>query len=216
MRTLLMVLTCVLVMPAGLAGEQSVFDDYFSALPLFWKNVYPNGGETLYCGVRFGPRKNRSINVEHVYPMAWAMKAQGCRSRDECRRSSPRFNRIEADMHNFYPSRKDINKARGSSPFGMVDGERRYYGSCDFEFDPRRRAVEPRPQVRGNIARAMFHMKESYGLKFYRRQGETLQRWNREDPPDREERRRNDAIEGLQGTRNRFVDQPEKGNNLRF
>ncbi len=119
-------------------------------------------------------------------------------------------------MHNFYPSRKDINKSRGSFPFAMVKGEKRSYGECDFEFDYRRRTVEPRPEARGNIARAMFHMMESYNLTIFKRQGKTLQRWNREDPPDDEERRRNDIIEQIQGTRNRFIDNPKTAENLRF
>ena len=70
--------------------------------------------------------------------------------------------------------------------------------------------------MRGNIARAMFHMSDTYGLTIYRRQGEMLQRWYREDPPDREERRRNQAIEDVQGTRNRFMGDPDRANKLRF
>ena len=138
------------------------------------------------------------------------MRSAGCRSRDECRRTSRRFNQIESDMHNFYPSRKEINKIRGSSPFGIIKGETRKFGQCDFEFDPKQRIVEPPPVSRGNIARAMFYMKESYGLKIFTRQGAMLQRWHREDPPDDEELRRNDIIEKLQGTRNRFIDEPAK------
>ena len=216
-RYLSVLLLCALApVIAGAASGQRAFDDYFEALPLFWQKIYPEGGETLYCGKSFGRSKGRSINIEHVYPMAWAVRAQGCRKRDECRRSNRRFNQIEADMHNLYPARKEINKSRSSHPFGMIEGEPREYGKCDFELDRKRRKVEPRPAVRGNIARAMFHMSETYGLRIYRRQGEMLQRWNREDPPDREERRRNQAIEGIQGTRNRFIDDPDRADKLRF
>lgn len=197
-------------------SEQQAFERYFDVLPVFWGQIYQQGGETLYCGEAFGPDKGRSINVEHVYPMSWAMKGEGCEDRDQCRASSSRFNRIEADMHNLYPARKEINKRRGSFPFGMVQGERREFGPCDFEFDSRRRNVEPRPAVRGNIARAMFYMHETYDLKIFRRQAELLKRWNREDPPDQEEKRRNQAIAKLQGNRNRFVDDPKAIDRLRF
>ncbi|MCB1857789.1 MAG: endonuclease [Gammaproteobacteria bacterium] len=205
-----------MLVAAGATAEQARLENYFEAIPIFWQEVYPDGGETLYCGEHFGARKDRSFNIEHVYPMAWAMKAEGCRERNQCRHSSKRFNRMESDMHNFYPSRKDINRTRGSFPFGMVRGEPRLHGNCDFEFDPRTRTVEPRPQVRGNIARAMFYMQETYGLNIYRRQGEMLRRWSREDPPDDEERRRNDAIEQIQGNRNRFIDNPKAVEQLRF
>ncbi|MCB1828930.1 MAG: endonuclease [Chromatiaceae bacterium] len=198
------------------AAGQTVHDNYFEALPLFWQQVYAAGGETLYCSQPFGRSAGREINIEHVYPMSWAMRAVGCYNRDECRRTSRRFNQIESDMHNFYPARKDINKIRGSYPFGVIKGEARSFGQCDFEIDARQRIVEPPPASRGNIARAMFHMKESYGLKIFPQQGLMLQRWNREDPPNDEELRRNNVIEKLQGTRNRFIDEPRLAEKLRF
>ncbi|MCB1761363.1 MAG: endonuclease [Gammaproteobacteria bacterium] len=213
---IILAVTFALLADVGMAAGQKRFDSYFEALPLFWQQVYRLGGETLYCGREFPRDKSRAINIEHVYPMAWVMRAEGCRTRDACRSSSRRFNQIEADMHNFYPARKDINKIRGSFPFGTIRGEERRYGKCDFEFDARKRVVEPRPASRGNIARSMFYMKDTYGLKIYSRQGQLLQRWNRDDPPDDQERQRNNLIEKLQGTRNRFIDQPQLAEKLRF
>ncbi len=155
----------------AVSQEQYKFNDYFEALPKFWDVIYAKGGETLYCGNKFGSRRGRGINIEHVFPMGWAMRSEGCRSRKSCRKRSSRFNRIEADMHNLYPARQEINKARSSIPFGMIKGEQRQFGRCDFEVDERQRKVEPRPESRGNIARAMFHMHNSYGLKIFSRQG---------------------------------------------
>ncbi len=207
----------LLLLPTTTPAEgQHTFDNYTDARKVFWKQIYPEGGRTLYCNKPFGGGWHRSINVEHVYPMAWVMKSEGCRKREQCRASSPRFNQIEADMHNLYPARKDINKARSSFPFAMIPGEGRSFGSCDFELDKRYRRAEPRPAARGNIARSMFHMQQSYGLKIFRRQGDMLKRWNRDDPPDAEERRRNDAIARVQGTRNRFIDNPKRADKLRF
>jgi deoxyribonuclease I len=190
--------------------------EYFNILPLFWSKLYSQGGETIYCGRSFGPDKGRGINIEHVFPMAWTLKKFLCRDRRHCRRTSPGFNRIEADMHNLYPARKEINQARSSHAFAMIKGERRNFGKCDLEIDRRRRLVEPRPASRGNIARAMFYMHSSYGLRIFRKQGELLKQWHREDPPDAEERRRNDAIEKIQGTRNRYIDRPGLVYQLRF
>ncbi len=183
--------------------------DYFEALPRFWGGVYADGGETLYCGRRFGRRHGRSINVEHVFPMAWVTKALKCGKRKECRENSHRFNSIEADMHNLFPALASINKRRGAFAFAEIPGEPGK-GKCDFEVDEKRRVVEPRPEVRGDIARAMFYMSHRYGLKLYRRQQELLLRWHREDPPSAEEYRRNDVIQKLQGQRNPFIDNPRQ------
>jgi deoxyribonuclease-1 len=217
-KTLLLILLLVAGIDVAFAMsmQQTVFEDYQEALPVFWSKVYHQGGETLYCGRKFGANKGGAINVEHVFPMSWVMKKLRCRSRTQCRRSSPLFNRIEADMHNLYPSVATINEARGAMGYGMVLGEQRHFGACDFEVDKERRKVEPRRKVRGNIARAMFYMQDTYDLKIFRRQGELLKQWHREDPPDDEERRRNNQIDQLQGTRNRFIDRPAEAEKLRF
>ncbi len=190
--------------------------EYFNILPLFWSKIYPSGGETLYCGRRFGSNKGRAINIEHIFPMGWALNRFSCRDRNHCRRTSPEFNLVEADMHNLYPSRKDINYSRGSYAFALLKGEKRRFGQCDFELDQRRRRVEPRPASRGNIARAMFYMHDTYGLTIYAKQGNLLKQWHRQDPPDAEEQRRNNAIEKIQGTRNKFIDRPGLAYGLKF
>ncbi len=205
----------LLLHTTGNSGQQ-VYGEYMESRPVFWGQIYAQGGETLYCGKPFGTYHGRSINIEHIFPMAWVMRSEGCRNRTLCRQQSGRFNQIEADMHNLYPARADINKIRNSFPFGEIPGELRQFGSCDFEFHPRRRVVEPRPESRGNIARALFYMHDTYGLTLFKRQGELMQRWNREDPPDRDERRRNELIFKHQGTRNRFIDHPETAEQLRF
>jgi len=119
-------------------------------------------------------------------------------------------------MHNLYPAQADINKARGSQAYGMVLGEPRRFGRCDFEVDLQKRHVEPQPAVRGNIARAMFYMHATYKLKLFSRQAVLLKQWHREDPPDQEELRRNQVIERIQGRRNPFIDHPEQLESLQF
>lgn len=200
---MMLVLFCVEV-----AAEQTRTSDYERARWLFWNELYVGGGKTLYCGEPFSAKHRRGLNIEHVFPMGWVTKELGCGQRKQCRGNSKRFNRIEADLHNLYPSRVDVNDARGSYRFGLLPGERRIFGECDFEFDERRRIVEPRPASRGEIARAMFYMKEAYGLTIFRKSGELLKQWHRQDMPSKHEKWRNDRIEQIQGTRNMFVDDP--------
>ncbi len=202
--------------PVLSCADQTRIEDYEEARHLFWTELYNKGGKTLYCGESFSARHRRGVNIEHVFPMSWATRTLNCGRRKQCREDSPRFNRLEADLHNLYPSRRDINDARASFRFGDIGGERRDYGSCDFEIDERRRVVEPRPASRGEIARAMFYMHKEYGMKIFRRLGRTLQRWHRQDPPSKHEQHRNEVIERIQGTRNPYIDQPELAGELRF
>lgn len=202
--------------PGNAPGQQHAIPEYSAALRLFWNELYPDGGRTLYCDEAFARDSGGRINVEHVLPMAWAMNALDCESRDLCRERSERFNRMEADLHNLYPARRDVNEARGSFGYDELRDAAAPFPGCDFDIDHRRRRVEPRPAARGEIARAMFYMHESYQLEIFTRLGITLKRWNREDPPTAEERRRNDLIEMLQGTRNRFIDDPQAAEALWF
>ncbi|MDJ0739037.1 MAG: endonuclease [Gammaproteobacteria bacterium] len=178
---------------------------YLDTIPVFWRTLYPDGGSGLYCGARFGSR-DRRYNIEHVYPMSWVAKALRCGDRQACRRKSKRFNEIESDMHNMYPARKDLNRERGSYPFRELRGERHVERGCDLEIDHRARAVEPRPAVRGDIARAMLYIADRYDMKIYERQRRTLLRWHSDDPPDAAERRRNRRIADRQGNPNPWID----------
>ena len=182
-------------------------EDYETARDIFWDELYPDGGETLYCAQQFDGGYNRGINIEHVFPMGWVTNTLNCGRRKECRRNSPLFNQIEADLHNLYPARSDINQERSAIAFGMVNGEKRNYGSCDFEVQHRRpRLVEPREDVRGNIARSMFYMADTYDLKLFDKQIRILSKWNKADPPDDFEQNRNSKIEKIQGNRNPYID----------
>ncbi len=178
--------------------------NYLDSLRDYWRNIYPDGGETLYCGYHFKPF-DRKVNAEHVYPMSWVMKQLRCGNRDRCRRTSSRFNFIESDMHNIYPALARVNEARGAMSYGEVKHGERPFRGCRFEIDYRHRRVEPRPEARGRIARALLYMADQYGLTLFKRQRELMERWNRRYPPDAEEKRHNERVAKLQGHRNPYI-----------
>ena len=82
-------LLCLLLLPvlSACAQESSPLADYEAARKVFWREVYPNGGETLYCGRPFLPNARRNFNIEHVFPMSWAANGLDCGKRKQC--SSP-------------------------------------------------------------------------------------------------------------------------------
>ncbi len=185
--------------------------DYETARQVFWSKVYSGQVTSLYCGERFNSKQRRGYNVEHVFPMSWVTSAVKCGKRKQCRRNSDVFNRIEADLHNLYPARVDVNKERSSFRFGMVGGEPRKFGRCDFEVDYRARAAEPSPTVRGDVARSMMYMAYQYrhvGVKLFDRQAQLMLDWHKADPPSNQEKARNSKIEKIQGNRNPFIDKP--------
>jgi deoxyribonuclease I len=190
---------------AAAKADQTTIPDYNAARPLFWSQLYPEGGFTLYCTQPF--TRHIGLQVEHVYPASWMANHLQCGSRKACRANSPRFNLMEADLHNLYPTRAGTNGARSNMTFGDVLGEASEFGNkCDFEIDTTNRIAEPPPDARGNVARSIFYMHQEYGVPIEKALLIILKAWNLSDPPNTEERRRNDVIEGLQGTRSAFID----------
>jgi len=191
-------------------ADQTAMPNYRAARDQYvYNEVYPNGGFTLYCGVRWEERSSM-LNVEHVLPASWMKATAGCagHSREECRDMSERFNHMEADLHNLYPALASTNRARSNYTFAIIgeDDEEPVFGDCDFEVDRDGDRVEPRRIARGDIARGVFYMSDAYGVPLQEDVCTLLKEWNRDDPPSDWERYRNDVIANLQGTRNPYID----------
>jgi deoxyribonuclease-1 len=180
--------------------------DYETARKVFWHKLYADGGRTLYCQRKLGTHYNQGVNIEHVFPMSWVTYSLRCGKRWQCRERSSEFNRIEADLHNLYPARADVNEARNNYRFAIIAGEARPFKNCDFEYDERQRMAEPAPHARGKVARAMLYMRDEYELYLKPGLEKRLLEWDSEFPPDDAEYRRNDRIERIQGNRNTWID----------
>ena len=113
---------------------------------------------------------------------------------------------MEADLHNLVPSVGELNGDRSNRPFGIVAGEPRKYGHCDFEVDFYTDVVEPPPKVRGNIARTYLYFHWAYKMAIDDQQLQLFKIWNQADPPDNWERERNRRIQAIQGRGNPFVE----------
>ena len=200
------------VLPSRAADPAYLDYDQLNA-GLYWRSLYPDGGWTLYCGHRFDAQRRtpdgRAVDIDHLYPISGMLRFLGCRSRLECREREPqRFGAMESDMHNLYPVWQPMVTYRNGRTFGEVPGEDHRFDDCDLEW--RNGVLEPRPIARGNVARAILYMQERYGLPVGPGELTTLRRWNRADPPSRQEQQRNDLIERLQGNRNPYVDDPAR------
>ncbi len=183
--------------------------EYRQALKFFWTSVYARQGNTLYCDKRFSTKnykeRKQYVNAEHVFPMSWVTKDLHCGTRKACQKHSAAFRTIESDLHNIYPALIKVNKARSSYRFGDVKGEKRRFGSCDFEVDKKRRIAEPSPAVRGEVARAMLYMQYQYGLTLHKKTKALMLAWDKADPPGKEEKRRAKIIQAEQGRENPFI-----------
>ena len=112
---------------------------------------------------------------------------------------------MQADLYNLTPADGQINALRSNYNYALITGEPRQFGNCDFEIENRK--AEPRPEIRGDIARIYFYMDDAYpghGI-ISKKNRKLLQAWDKQDPVDDWERERAKRIEAVQGNTNKFV-----------
>ena len=162
------------------------------------------------CEFHYRKNKNRSqrIEWEHIVP-AWHFGHQlHCwqnGGRMTCRTKNSKFKQMEADMHNLVPAIGEINGDRSNFRYGMIEGEERLYGKVDMEIAFSDKRAEPRPEVRGDIARTYFYMRDRYGLRISQSQEKMLIAWNNLDPVDSWEKKKNQMVKELQGDENMYI-----------
>jgi deoxyribonuclease-1 len=166
------------------------------------------GVECLYTGTFFplAPGEeptHDTVNTEHVRP----------RSTLAVDHDSLMYSHQQSDLNHLYPTLPGANSTRGSFPFGEPESVTNTdWTPALFGLDDRGQQVfAPRPERKGDVARAMFYMTARWGLDLEDHEEAVLKRWDAEDPVDARERTRNDAVEAMQGNRNPFVDCPALG-----
>lgn len=193
------VVTCVYT------GSQFVYDE-----PFQWANG--SNGATL--------------TREHTWAQSWMPSNQGnpdWPSAPGTTKELPEF----SDLHNLFPAHQaNANLRRSNYPFGVVvtPTYTSPTGLGKLGKDSANQTVyEPRPEHKGDLARALFYMAVCYNgsasLNWYLpgiQNQNILREWNRQDPPDAYEIARNEFIASVQGNRNPFIDHPEWADRINF
>ena len=157
-------------------------------------NSYKETGDANGDGVA-----NDFVNAEHIWPQSY-------------------FNRalpMVADLHHLMSTLSVPNGRRANLKFAKVL-KATYSTSSGSKLG--KEGFEPDDAVKGNVARALFYFIVRYSDRsirqgmdynsFWTKNVPMLLEWNRQDPPDANERRRNDLVEQFQGNRNPFIDDP--------
>lgn len=150
------------------------------------------------CG-NGNPCTDATWNREHVFP-----KGLDASNSDD--------NGPTADPHHLRPSDVEMNGARGNRPFGFGSGVPSYINSNgDFY---------PGENWKGDVARIIMYMYLRYGEQwnpnytgtgsntYHSEMPDIFLEWNAEDPVSEIEVNRNEILQGVQGNRNPFIDNP--------
>ncbi len=180
------------------------------------------------CGVtvRQDPERAQRLEAEHVFPAAMFGNFRPCWREPEgfpdcvkdngkaltgrqcCEKVDPVFEAAHNDLYNLFPAEGEINGDRKDYSWGMAPGAPSgVYGRCAMKIAPDIRRAEPPAAVKGDIARAMLYMSETYGFNLADQDRQLFTAWARQDPPDAWEQTRNQRIAAIQGKDNRFISQ---------
>ena len=236
MKFVLSITISLLLNPSFILSQNTTITS-FSKSKKYLAKVYKDNPITLYCGCSFkgktlefsscgyNPKKDNKranrIEWEHVVPAyvfgiffsEWTVGHPKCvkkngkkyKGRRCASKVNREFKRMEADMFNLFPAIGEVNGLRSNYPMTIIEGEERQFGKCDVEI--KRGKVEPRDEVRGEIARTYMYMDSVYpGKGIISNQNRSMfEEWNRSDPADEWECERARRIEKIQGNRNEIV-----------
>lgn len=210
MRSLFIAIGClaVSISPFASASGQNQISDPKTAVKLFWSQLYGQGGTSLYCGTAFSEESGQ-FKASAIYSSKQLKSSLRCITNRQCGIMNPQYVYMASDLHNLYPAMTRVELVRRNAQFGELDDSvPSKFADIGCDMKTSFQMVEPRDEAKGNIARAIFYMHVEYGLPIVG-QVQLYKKWHQMDPPDAEEKARNDKIASLQGTRNRFIDNPE-------
>ena len=115
------------------------------------------------------------------------------------------YRRMQADMYNLYPAIGEVNGRRSNYSMAIIKGEKREFGKCDVEI--KNKKVEPREEIRGEIARTYLYMDSVYPGRgiISKKNRKLFDACERSDPVDQWECERARKIQKLQGNKNRIL-----------
>lgn len=210
MRAITIALGCIAAVSSlcTMAGGQNQLDDpKASAKQVFWGQLYAAGGNSLYCAKPFDTN-HALLMPSPVYSRKQIKRALRCVTEPQCQAANAQHPYMLADLHNLYPELSRVELTLRSAQFGNLASDvPSKFADLGCDLQSSFQLVEPRDAVKGNVARAIFYMHIEYGLPIVG-QLQMFKQWHQIDPPDAEEKARNDKIASLQGNRNRFIDDP--------
>jgi len=171
-------------------------------------------------------RANR-IEVEHIVPVqTFGRSFKSYREWDEsctnsklkkykwrrcAKKVSPDFKLMESDLYNLYPANWYINQIRSNYSMWVIlwDDFRiwKRKSSCEIEIDSKIRKIEPRNEIKWDIARVYKYMNLNYPNKWIisKKNRKLFEYWSKLDPISKEECRRFFLIKKIQKNINQIL-----------
>lgn len=216
---------------SAFAAGNTTNEDFRESKKMLERKVYFDHRVTLYCGYAYDKNKDVAlpegftteahkeragrVEWEHVVPAEnfgryfkeWREGSGRCinekghffKGRRCAEKLSAEFRLMQADMYNLFPAVGAVNAIRSNYNYEMLPGVPNAFGTCEMKIDNRK--AEPPERSRGEIARAMLYMEETYApvYRMSAKQRRMIEEWNAKYPVTQWECTRAGRIAGLQG-----------------
>lgn len=165
-----------------------------------------------YRQCAYKPRKNSITSeiiipdAEHVAAASWMFNSIECSvtgsdAREACLKESEDYQLYYTDLRNLYPAVPEINRDRKDMRWCDRQGGFEY-GTTGFRIFFKEGGVEgcvnPPDRIKGDIARTMQYMIQTYGIESSTKEDQMYKRWSVLDPVDDWERKRESMIKKIQ------------------
>lgn len=220
----------MLVLVGSAHAELNIANSFQGAKRALEK-TYSDNRVDRYCGCAFDSKKNVDlgscgyavrknaaragrIEIEHVVPAENLGRQFACwregkgtpgGGRQYCLNNDPKFVEAHNDLHNLMQVVGEVNADRSNFRYDQISGPATQYGQCQFKVDFQNRRAEPPDNLKGDVARITFYMRDMYRLRLSSQQTRLYEIWSRQDPVDPIELERDRRIERIQGNSNPYV-----------
>jgi len=175
-----------------------------------------------WCGLNSDGADDTSeiLSWDNVVPASWFGRGLSCwkEGHEACHRGGVEYRgqaccalldttymEMSVDLHNIVPAVLSINQSKANYPTGIVRGEPREFGQCNFEVGDIPSRYEPAISIRGDVARTWLYMDDTYGMALSASYRTLLERWAEQDPVDGWELERAKRVTALQGRFNPYI-----------
>ncbi|QSP94557.1 endonuclease [Marinobacter salinisoli] len=195
----------LLVATGVVIGQNTRFSDPDTVIKQeFWNNLYAGGGSSFFCEKEF-KTKGFMLTDGYVYPLADIRSALDCGTSRQCDQDN-RYRQIASDLHNMVPVNNRLEMKRHNVRYENLNQS---IPTDDCGMRESAGFFEPPERVKGDVARTMAYMVDTYGLPWLGAPP-VFKGWNRQDPPDDTELTRHRRIAEIQGNENPFVTSPDR------
>lgn len=122
-----------------------------------------------------------------------------------CQKIDKTYQVMLYDLHNRIPTHPDVKRRLNAYTIGTVTDEKNIERLYSFKLDSKKKLMEPPNDKKGEIARIILYMHDTYQIPIEQTALTQYKTWHQTFPPSNWEKSKNFAIAQVQGNLNPYI-----------